>query len=161
LTTSNFFDVLGVQPAVGRGFQPGEDQPGRERVAILSDRLWKRMFGADPSLVGREIRFDEQSFTVIGIMPASFDFPIANEVWTPQAFSPATRTQRANRMLVAFGRLKPGVTARQADADVARTGVRLQQAYPQTNKTRQFTVWPTIDFLVEGPTRQYLTMLLG
>ena len=65
LTSANFFDVAGVQPAIGRGFQPGEDEPGHHRVVILSDRLWKRRFAADPSIVGRSIRFDDENFTVI------------------------------------------------------------------------------------------------
>jgi putative ABC transport system permease protein len=91
LTSANFFDVLGVQPALGRAFQAGEDQPGREREAILSDRLWRRRFGADAGIVGKTIRLDDQNFLVTGVMPASFDFPLATELWTPYALTAEQR----------------------------------------------------------------------
>src|SRR5579864_5742099 len=81
LVTPNLFDVVGVQPARGHAFQPGTDHE-----VILSDGYWRRRFGADPSIVGRSIRLDDQSYTVTGIMPATFDFPLATEVWTPLAF---------------------------------------------------------------------------
>src|SRR4051794_38278553 len=101
LTTANFFDVVGVQPIRGRAFQPGEDEPGRDRVVILSDRLWKRRFGGDSAVVGQNIRFDDQNFTVIGIMPPSYDFPIATEVWTPFALQPMRRNSRTQHLLQA------------------------------------------------------------
>jgi putative ABC transport system permease protein len=161
LTTANFFDVLGVPAAIGRAFQPGEDQSGRERVAVLSDRLWRRRFGADPAIVGQTILLDSQGFMVVGIMPGSFDFPVANDIWTPLAMDSAARGSRANHSLLGIGRLKPRIAPRQAEADIERTGTRLQQAFPPTNKSRHFMVWRSIDFMIDGYTRQYLTMLMG
>ena len=161
LVTANFFDVVGVQPAMGRAFQAGEDQPGREREVIFSDRIWRSRFGADPAMVGKTIRLDDQNFLVTGIMPASFDFPIATEVWTPTALTPAQRSSRRGGMLESIARLKPGRTVEQAAAEIASISARLEKSYPDTNKGRRLMVWPARQFLVEYETRQYLIMLLG
>jgi putative ABC transport system permease protein len=161
LTTANFFDVVGVQPATGRAFQAGEDELGRDRVVILSDRLWKRRFGGDPAILGRNIRFDDQSFTVIGIMPASYDFPIATDVWTPFALPPMRRNSRTGHLLQTVARLKPGSTLQRAGSEMDRVGAQLEQSYPATNKGRRFAVWPAMRLIVVRETQQYLQMLLG
>jgi len=160
LVSANFFDVVGVQPAIGRAFESGEDQPGRERVVILGDRLWKRRFGGDPSIVGRNIRFDDENFTVVGIMPPNYNYPMTMEVWTPDAMTPR-RASRSNQSLNPVARLNPGANVRQAAAEVERISARLEQTYPNTNKNRHLTTWPLMDLLVEHETRQYLQMLLG
>jgi len=160
LTSANFFDVLQVQPVLGRGFQEGEDQPGREREVVLSDRLWRRRFAADPTVVGKTIRLDDQNFVVTGVMPASFDFPLATELWTPHAYTAEQRASRRNNSLVAGARLKPGRTVEQAAAEIDSIGARLERAYPDTNKGRRLMVWPAQRFLVEYETAQYLVMLL-
>jgi putative ABC transport system permease protein len=161
LVSSNFFDVAGVQPALGRGFQAGEDQPGREREVVLSNRLWRRRFGADPAIVGQTIRLDDQNFLVTGVMPSSFDFPLATELWTPNALTPAQRDSRTSTMLVGMARLKTDRTVDQAGAELDSIGARLEKAYPNTNKGRRLMIWPAQRFLVDGETRQYLIMLLG
>jgi putative ABC transport system permease protein len=161
LTSANFFDVVGVRPAMGRAFSPGEDELGREREVILSDRVWKRLFGADPTILGRNIRFDDENFTVIGIMSSSFEFPQATDVWTPYAINPERRASRTAHSLIAIGRLKPGATVDAANSEVDRAGARLAKDYPSSNANRKFVVWPAIQFLVDRTTRQYLTMLLG
>jgi putative ABC transport system permease protein len=161
LVSSNFFDVVGVQPAIGRAFQAGEDQPGRERVAILGDRLWKRRFGGDPSIVGRNIRFDDENYTVIGIMPPNYEYPMTMEVWTPYAMTPARRASRTNHSMQTIARMKPGVTLQQAASDVERVSARLEQLYPNTNTRHHLTAWPLMKLLVEGETKSYLEMLLG
>src|ERR1017187_5750821 len=161
LVSANFFNTLGVQPVLGRGFQEGEDQPGREREVVLSDRLWRRRFAADPGIVGQNIRLDDQNFLVTGVMPASFDFPTASELWTPLALTPADRTNRRNNQLAAAARLKPGRTQEQADAEVASLSARLEKSYPDTNKGRRLMVWPARRFMVDSYTQQYLIMLLG
>jgi len=161
LSSANFFDVMGVQPALGRGFQAGEDQPGREREVVLSDRLWQRRFAADPAIAGKTVRLDDQNYTVIGVMPASFDFPLATELWTPHAFTPEQRASRKNNTLLAAARLKPGRTVEQASSEVDAIGARLEKSYPDTNKGRRLMVWPVQRYLVEYETSQYLLMLLG
>jgi putative ABC transport system permease protein len=161
LASANFFTTLGVQPVLGRGFQEGEDQPGREREVVLSDRLWHRRFAADPAIVGQDIRLDDQNFLVVGVMPASFDFPTATELWTPHAFTPAQRANRRNNQLEATARLRPGRTLEQAATEIDSLSARLEKSYPETNKGRRLMVWPARRFLVDSYTQQYLVMLLG
>ena len=161
LVSANFFTTLGVQPLLGRGFQEGEDQPGREREVVLSDALWRRRFAADPAGVGQNIRLDDQNFLVTGVMPASFDFPQATELWTPHALTPAQRANRRNGQFVGTARLRPGRTLEQADAEVNALSARLEKSYPDTNKGRRFMVWPARRLMVDSYTAQYLIMLLG
>ncbi|MGA2148842.1 MAG: ABC transporter permease [Bryobacteraceae bacterium] len=161
LVTANFFSIIGIRPAIGRGFQPGEDQPGRDREVIFSDALWKRCFGADPAIVGKSVRLDDRTVVVTGVMPSSFDFPLATEIWTPLALTPEQRTQRRSTNVVSVARLKPGNGVPQAQAQVNSTAARLSAAYPDTDKKRQFAVWPARKFLVDRETSEYLTMLLG
>ena len=112
LVSGNFFAALGVPPALGRVFSDEEDQPGADNVIVLSDRVWRNRFGADPSQVGRTLQIDGQSVQVIGVMPAEFEHPIlwnSVDFWRPIAFSPEQRGNRGNNYLRAFARLKPGV----------------------------------------------------
>jgi putative ABC transport system permease protein len=161
LVSANFFTTLGVQPALGRGFQEGEDQPGRDREVVLSDRLWRRRYAADPGIVGQNIRLDDENFLVTGIMPASFDFPTATELWTPYALTAAQRANRRNNQLVAAARLKPGLTLERAGAELDGLSTRLEASYPDTNKGRRLMVWPARRFMVDSHTQRYLIMLLG
>ena len=161
LVAANFFEVMGVSPAIGRAFQTGEDQPGREREVIFSDKLWRNKFGADPAIVGKTIRLDDQNYQVIGVMPASFDFPLASELWTPLALSDENRVSRSNQMFPAVARLKAGSTILRAGQELDGIGTRLRQSFPDTNKNRSFIVWPIHRMLVDSETEQYLRMLLG
>jgi putative ABC transport system permease protein len=161
LVSANFFDAVGVQPVIGRSFRAGEDQPGREREVVLSDRLWKRRFAADPAIAGKTIRLDDQNFLVTGVMPPSFDFPMATELWTPMAMTPAQATSRRSSELVSAARLRPGRTIEQASGELDAIGARLERAYPDTNKGRRFMIWPAHRFLVDFETQQYSVMLLG
>jgi putative ABC transport system permease protein len=161
LVNANFFDVVGVQPARGRAFQPGEDQAGREHEVILSDGLWRRRFAGDPGIVGQTIRLDDEPYTVTGVMPPTFDFPIAAEIWTPMTLTPVQRTTRHAQILKSIARLKPGRTVQQAEAEISAIGARLEKRYPDSNQNRHFVVWPALRFLVDYETHQYLGMLLG
>jgi putative ABC transport system permease protein len=109
--TVGALNLLGVKPIVGRGFQPGEDQPGAAPVALLGYRLWKDRYGGDPRIVGRSVRINGQVTTVVGVMPAGFYFPISEQLWTPQILDPATSERGKARQLLVFGRLRPGVRA--------------------------------------------------
>ncbi|MGA3025080.1 MAG: ABC transporter permease [Bryobacteraceae bacterium] len=161
LVSASFFAVAGVQPARGRAFQPDEDQPGRDREVILSDRLWHGRFGGDPNIVGRTIRLDDVPYTVTGVMPSSFDFPLATEVWTPMGLTPEQRSSRTSQTLQSIARLKPGRTVEQAAAEIDGIAARLEKSYPDTNKNRRFLVWPILKLIVGTETHQYLIMLLG
>ena len=129
--TANYFDVLGVQPAVGRSFVSGEDEEGRGQEAILSDALWRGRFAADPRIVGSLIRINGVSFTVVGVMPARFKFWLTPaQLWIPLT-GPASRRTRSLR---AFARLKHGISIDQASAEIATISERLAREYPDTNK---------------------------
>jgi len=159
--SANFFDVLSVHPARGRVFQPGEDQPGRQREAVLSDGLWRRRFGADPEILGKPIRLDNENYTVVGIMPEKSEFPINAELWTPLALDPEDVHSRTRRRLEAIGRLKPDLTVAQAAAEIDAIGARLARQYPDTNKNRSFVALPVRQFLFGPHTQQYALMLFG
>ena len=159
MVTPNFFALVGAQPALGRTFAPDEDQPGRERVVVLSDALWRRRFAADPATVGRDIRINDEDYRVIGVMPQKFVFPMTSELWTPLALSPAERNARSSQYLSVVGLLKPGRSVGQADAEVATIASRLAREYPNTNKDRRFFSMKAHDYLIGTYTHQYSLMM--
>ena len=136
-TSSDFFRTLRVRPLLGRTFLPDEDQAGRERAAVLSHGLWTRRFGSDRGIVGREIALDGRSHTVIGVMPADFDFPVgAVDAWAPMVLTQEQRNDRRNHYVLTVGRLRPGVSLRHARARMQALGVRFAETHPQTNTGR-------------------------
>lgn len=138
--SANFFEVLGVSPAIGRTFTTAEEQPGADQVAIVSHGFWQRRFGADPGLLGKVMQLSGRSYTVVGIMPQGFDYPVPMELWVPLALGPAEKANREQLSLGALGRLKPGVTVAQARAALDGVSRRLQQEYPLTNGNRSTTL---------------------
>ena len=169
--SSGFFEVLGIRPALGRTFRREEEGPG-QHVAILSDRLWRSQFNSDPGIIGRSIDLNGRAFTIVGVMPEGFQFPItANgiEVWT--SFSrladvdspgetPVT-AQRGAHFLLLVGRLKPGISPEQAEAEMNGHMASLAREYPDTdtNFDRAY-VRPELETLT-GRTRQPLWILLA
>ena len=138
--SANFFDVLGVSPALGRTFTAAEEQPASGQVVIVSHGFWQRRFGGDPRLSEKIIQLDGRSYTVVGVMPPGFDYPVPMELWVPLALSPAERVDRSQLSLAALARLKPGVSVAQARAALVGVSRRLQQEYPQTNGDRSATL---------------------
>jgi len=161
LVSTNFFDVLEEPPAMGRGFLPGEDERGRDREVILSDALWRRRFGADPAIVGKKIRMDDDDYVVVGVMRPKFEFPKTAELWTPLAMKPEDQLVRDRGQVMVIGRLRPGITAAQADLEVAGISAQLEKEYPATNRGRRYSVLAVQDFLVGYYNREYLKLLLG
>jgi len=159
LVTPNFFALVGAQPALGRTFAPEEDQSGHEHVAVLSDALWRRRFAADPTIVGRDIRIDDEDYRVIGVMPKKFVFPMVSDLWTPLAETPAARNSRDNHTLAVMGLLKPGRTVGQAEAEAETIASRLALQYPNTNKGRRFFSMGAHDYLIGPYTHQYSLMM--
>jgi putative ABC transport system permease protein len=131
--TANFFSVLGVAPAHGRNFLPEEEQPGRNHVAVLSDGLWGRRFGADPNLIGRQIQLSGESYTVVGVMPPGFQFTQGIELWAPLTLDPAVANRPTGHNLSVIGRLKPGASLAQAQASMGAIARQLEQQYPESN----------------------------
>ncbi len=132
----NFFDVIGVQPALGRGFAAEEDQPGRDRVAVLSHGYWQRRFAGDPSLIGKTLQLNGRSCTVVGIMPPRYAYPLAVELWLPLALSTEEKTERSAQSLHGIGRLRAGVSLKQASAELGAFAARLAERYPKTDAGR-------------------------
>ena len=138
--SANFFDVLGVRPALGRGFSSEEEQPGGDQVAIVSYGFWQRRFGGDAALLGKIIQMNGKKYTVVGIMPRGFDYPVPMELWAPLALNPLEKMDRARLSLESLGRLKPGISIAQARSAIDSVARRLQQEYPATNANRQTEV---------------------
>jgi putative ABC transport system permease protein len=145
--TSTLFDVLGVRPARGRTFTAAEDRNGIA-VCVISDGLWQRWFGADPSVLGRTIRLDRQPYRVLGVMPRGFAFPLrgmesdtATEIWVPMAFSARERNARADNWdYNGVARMRPGVTVAQASADVDAIAQQIVRNFPApADHGRSFT----------------------
>jgi putative ABC transport system permease protein len=130
VASSNLLSVLGVQPALGRGFLPEEDEPGNTQVVLLSDGLWRRVFGADPAVVGRTVRLDDLSYEVIGVMPPGFRFPPREAaLWVPLEMNPDAPDYRKSFYLGLVARLLPGVTLEQAQAELETVVPRLQKEF--------------------------------
>jgi len=143
VVSGNYFNVLGVKALIGRTFLPEEDRmPNSHPVAVIGYGLWQRDFGADPKVIGRTITLNEHDFTIIGVTPKEFGSPfagIALDAWTPVmmkdyvALPHFSLTDRGSRWLMVMGRLKPGVTVVQAQANIAAIARQLERTYRQTN----------------------------
>jgi putative ABC transport system permease protein len=159
--TPSFFNVLGVKAARGRVFSSEEGQPGRDQVAVVKQSLWERRYGSDPDFVGKQIMVDGRSFTVIGILPPEFKFPInGSEVWTPLVFDEKEISNRGNHYLQVLGLLKPGLSKAQAQGDVAAVSQRAQQQFPETNSGRT-SVAVTMNESYTRGSRIYLQVLMA
>ena len=167
--TPNFFDVVGVRPQIGRGIGPADAVDRRDRVVILSHGLWTRRYNADPAIVGRTIVVAGDRCEVIGVMPASFRMPsdFASDqpaaLLMPQVFDAAApRNRRGGHYLSAYGRLRAGVTAEQAQADMTRIVEGLKRQYPEEHNQGNFgiRVQPLRTYLL-GPARPVVFTLIG
>jgi putative ABC transport system permease protein len=161
--SANLFDVLGVQPRLGRGFLPQEDTPGT-RVVILSHGLWQRRFGSDPRIIGQALNLNGESYSVVGVMPPGVGVPSRDnwkdQLWVPIAFSSEDAQSRGNHYLEVIARMKPGITLKQAQAEMETIAARLAQQYPKTN-LRIGTVVSPLHEEVVGDIRPALLVLLG
>jgi putative ABC transport system permease protein len=168
IVNANFFDVLGVKPALGRAFVPGDEQRG-SRVVVLSDGLWRERFGADPLAIGRSIRLNSESYTIVGVMPPRVDYPDQARLWTPPHWRmpddpllPAEdpSPQRGHSYVFVVGRVKPGVTRTAAEADLGAVAAQLAREFPTTNMNVGATLLRLRDDLV-GDVRPTLLLLFA
>jgi putative ABC transport system permease protein len=159
--TSNFFSTLGVTPQLGRAFSAEEEQT-KTPVVLLSNSLWKRRFGSDPGLIGKPVTLYDQQFTVIGVLPASFQFYTPADVFVPLSFMPdrLKPAREEHGGIVAVARLKPGVTRQQAQSEMDGIAEALQQQYPKTNKDVRVAINSIYSDMV-GDVRPSLLVLLG
>ncbi|MCU1267447.1 MAG: permease [Acidobacteria bacterium] len=161
--TGEMFRLLGVNPILGRTFHNGEDQTGSDHIVVLSNRHWQRRFGSDAGVIGQQINFDGEGYTIIGVMPPEFQFApfwaTRAELWTPLNLA-ARAGDRGGQSLRVFARLKTGVSREQAQAEAATIFRRLEQEYPETNKGLALSVDPLHEKVV-GKTRRALMILFG
>ena len=161
--SANLFELLGVPARLGRTFVPEDDKPGTH-VVLLSHSLWQRRFGSDPAVIGRALTLNGESYTVIGVMPPLVQLPgYANQrdqLWVPIAFPPDEATQRGNHFLEVIARMKPGMTLKQAQAEMETIAARLATQYPDYN-TRIGAVVVPLHEQVVGVIKPALLVLLG
>jgi putative ABC transport system permease protein len=162
--SADLFALLGANPQIGRLFSADEDRPGNHLV-LLSHRLWWSRFGEDRSILGSRVTINSQSYTVVGVMPERFTFPVQadpTELWTMivSETHPSLLTNRDARMLEIMGRLKPGVTLLQAQADMENVAAGLRAQFPETNKFQGASVFGAADSLV-GDVRPALRVLFA
>jgi putative ABC transport system permease protein len=157
--SANYFETLGVKPALGRGFSAEEDQPGKDHVVVLSQGFWRRQTGADPNVIGRSLTFNSESYTVIGVLPAGgvFDREMT-EVWLPLVFKPA---DQGRQFFTATARLKPGVTLEQANIELKGLCEALEQQGLTPGKGRSAFAQTLRDHVVGVDLRRILLLLLG
>ncbi|HEX5764745.1 MAG TPA: ABC transporter permease, partial [Woeseiaceae bacterium] len=159
--TEGFFPVLGTVPVLGRPISPADTVAGQQRVVMLGHDLWQRDFGADPGIVGRTVQLDGRGFTVIGVMPAGFDYPASAELWVPFSVTEEElATQRGAHYLDVIARLAPGVTVDEASAQMVAISRMLELRYPDTNTGSSASVVGLREALV-GDVQPALLILLG
>src|SRR6516225_5433768 len=166
--TEDIFKIIGVSPVLGRDFTAEDNKPGSPKTAILGDEIWRRDFNADPNIVGQSCRINGQAATIIGVMPAGFKFPVSEELWTPlyNEWPPTPRGElflgANNRSPAVMGRLKPGVTLDQANAEMIAIARNLAADNPKTNQN--FTsacVMPLLNAFTNIQLRQIVWAMLG
>ncbi len=158
----NLFEVLGVAPQQGRALAEGEDRAGNHRVVVLGHALWQRNFAGDPQAVGRQITLGGESYTVVGVMPESFEFPQFRtaQLWTPLVFSERMAASRGSHAYNALGRLKDGVSLERAREQMTTIARRLEQQYPDAQTGRGVRLIELQEEVVQG-VRPALLMLLA
>src|SRR6476660_8165892 len=161
--TIGFFSVLGVQPILGRAFAPEDDKPatfneGRGTVAIISHGLWKRRFGSDPAIVGKQVVMKSRPLTVIGVMPPGFEYPEQTQIWVNSAVN-LSEEPRDNRAWSAIARLNSNVDLKQAQTRVSALNARLDKQFHETNKGWDVSLWKLHERLVREVKPSLLALL--
>jgi putative ABC transport system permease protein len=159
-TSANFFDVLEIAPLVGRTFKPEDDGPS-PRVVLLGEAVWRRRFGADPSIAGRAVRLNGQPYTVVGVVADNIQFSRPAEIWTLSPQFPDIPTLRSARAFEVVARLKPGVTMTAAQAEMGVISERLAQQYPDANKGAGVIIEPIRAAIVGSDLQTTSFFLLG
>jgi putative ABC transport system permease protein len=159
--TANIFPLLGVKPALGRNILPEEDKPGANHVVILSHAAWMANFGGDPNIIGKQIRLNDFTYTIIGVMPSGFVFSDREtQIWTPMGFSDKDLANHGSHYLHVIARLKDGVSLRQANGDLAIIAQRLVKQFPDSNTKVGAFATPLRNYLA-GDSRFAALLLLG
>jgi len=160
--SAGLFQLLGAQPIAGRDFLAEEDQPGRDKVVIISQGLWERRFGGSGDALGKSMKLDGEDYAIVGVMPAEFRLPDQREreLWTPIAFKDSEKTLYYARYIEAIGRLRPGVSSGQAQSEMTAIAARLAQEHPEANTGWTIKATPLLDFVV-GDVKKVLWVMFG
>jgi putative ABC transport system permease protein len=159
--TANFFSVLGVEPAIGRTFQPGEDKPGAPRVVVLTYGMWQRRFGGDAGIIGQSLIYNGEPYTIVGVLPASFQFALRNaDLWRTYQPTEAQLTRRFLHGTNLIGRLKDGVSPEQAQTQLAVITKRIEQENAQSHAGTGLKLVPLQEQVV-GQVKPILLVLLA
>jgi predicted permease len=158
--SANYFSILGVSPALGRTFSAEEDRPGGPKVAVLSDKLWRGTFLADPGILGKAITLDGEPYRVIGVMPRSFDYPPGEELWMPVALPDSAASDYRHHYVRVMGRLKPGVSVELAQTQMMALALQIDGEHPTTDAGNGVNVTPLRRQLA-GDIQTPLLVLLG
>jgi putative ABC transport system permease protein len=161
LTSASFFSVLRVQAALGRVYIESECQPGRDAEAVLNYAFWKQHFGGDPSVLGRQIELDQRAFTVIGVLPKSVQYPPEADIFLPFAPTPQQLANRTAHDYMVTGRLRQGMTLKQAQAEMRAVADHLTKDYPSTNLGWSVKVEPLLDGINGDLTPLYYRLIMG
>ncbi len=153
--------MLGEGISLGRDLQPGDDQPGRDKIVLLSHRLWRRSYAADPGIIGRDIRMDGQPYTVVGVLPPGPSDRLPADLWMPLTFEPSEVMNHTSRRLLIMGRLKPGVSIEQAQHEMTSIAAELARRVPKSNKDWNVSVEPLQNNFLSADTRTTLWLLLA
>jgi predicted permease len=161
LSSGNLFSLLGVSPLVGRTLSERDETPGSDHVAVLSAAAWNRYFGRNPSVVGRAVELNGSSYTIVGVLPPGAAYPADGDVWLPLSLlDSATQSSRVWHSVNVLGRLRPGVTFAQAQADMQIIAARLAAAYPATNRNQSVQLTPLRNQML-GTLRPIILSLMG
>ncbi len=162
LATASFFPTVGVPPMLGRTFSPDEDEPGRDRVAVLSYGLWQQRFGGDRGVLGSTMTLDGNNYTVIGVMPPEFRFPSLADLWVPLALAPKQRQGSLGmEFLNVIGRLKASVAPSQGQAEMQRITADLLKQFPDRTESSWRVLALPLKEVLQGEMRPALLVLLG
>jgi predicted permease len=168
----NFFQTLQAVPELGRAIDAGDDRPGQDQVAVIGDALWQSRFNRDPGVLGKTVQLGDRGFRIVGVMPAGFgyphetDFPLASatlkrtEIWIPAALTAQQQSDRLHSVDAAIGRLRPGVTLQQAQAEMSAIEAHLDPLNPADMRGMQSLLSPFIETAV-GPVRPLMRLLAG
>ncbi|HEY6970689.1 MAG TPA: ABC transporter permease, partial [Candidatus Angelobacter sp.] len=159
LVTPSLFPLLDMAPLLGRPFTEAEAQSGDVREAVISYSAWQRHFGGDSGIIGRAVFLNGSRTTIIGVMPQEFDFPVGAEIWAPLSMSSPAMSSRGDHTLAVIGRLKPGASRKQAQAQLDTIAANLEKQYPDTNAGRGFGVGLLQEDIL-GPSRPYILILM-
>ncbi len=159
--SANAFELIRVQPVLGRNFQEGEDTPAADPVMLLGYHVWQDRFGGDPEVVGQVARVNGEQTTIVGVMPEGFRFPVAEDVWLPLRMDPLELERGEGLSLEVFGRLRDGTNIDQASAEMQAIAARLAEEYPDTNEGVGAVLKPYVDEYIGAEPRAMLYTMLG